>query len=526
MLYFMHTLHQALQTHMLQATTRSQTLDFQGMLLLEHALQYDPSYLCLADPVTAADIIKSGPEGCLITAGTNPELMALHCPGRMSLIITDLTLIALSNLLNQMIFETNHLYNQLSLASPFRLKHLLKTAHQIADASFAILDSNAAFLFDSIRMEDGDFYMPLVRERQMRELISELTGSYQPPEAPVIVQTKERLILFLPFFRNINNYLLCTASTDNHRVCQTAMILRDLCESLLSNRLKSAPNENMSFQLFFSRLMSENGDSDDSLMIMLHNLANPPMKNMRMVLVRSELCPEGHPSISLDHLLPVVASCFSEANIAITATEIVILVSSDTMYCPLPVKKSDFEEVLEKNRAVAVIGNPFTSIMSMRVTCRQCQRIFPIAMAVKTEDENRCMTFARYTHYNVIDICARSITSILGGSDIVILTHPGVVNLTRYDRANGTNLRDIMFYYLMNDRSITQTSAQMFLHRNTLIYKIRKIEELIGESMDDSYLRHNLVFSCLLLRYRELYQKEGISFSLLESSKNRHLHKK
>lgn len=77
--------------------------------------------------------------------------------------------------------------------------------------------------------------------------------------------------------------------------------------------------------------------------------------------------------------------------------------------------------------------------MTMRVSCRMCQRIFPIAMTIKQPEEKRCMSFGRYTQYNVIDICARSIASLYGGSDIVILTHPGVVNLTRYDRAYGTN---------------------------------------------------------------------------------------
>ena len=61
-------------------------------------------------------------------------------------------------------------------------------------------------------------------------------------------------------------------------------------------------------------------------------------------------------------------------------------------------------------------------------------------------------------------------------------------------------------------------------YRNTLIYKIKKIEELIGESMDDPYLRHALIFSCLLLRYRELYQKEGVSFSKLNAVKPRQSH--
>lgn len=523
MLYFIHTLEQALQPHILRITSCSHILDFKGMLLLEHALQYDPSYVCLAAPETAADVLKSGRGGCLIAAGGGPGLLSLPCPVEMTLIVTDLSMIALNNLLNQMLFQADSIYNQLAFSSPYQTRNLLKAAHQLSDASFAILDSNGTFLYDSIRLEDSDFYISLVQEAaQVHDLVSRLFGVSRMPSGPLLSLDGGRILLFLPFYRNTNNYLLCTAPAGNPLACQAAMILRDLCEPLLSNRMKASPNKNMSFQLFFSRLMSENGDSDDSLMIMLHSMANPPMKNMRLVLVRSEICPEGNPSVSLEHLLPPVAACFPGANITITATEIVVLVSSATMYCPLPIDTRDFEKTLEENHALAVVGNPFTSIMSMRVTCRQCQRIFPIAMAVKLGDETRCMSFARYTHYNVIDICARSIVSVLGGSDIVILTHPGVVNLTRYDRANGTNLRDIMFHYLMNDRSIIKTSKQMFLHRNTLIYKVKKIEELIGESMDDPYLRHNLVFSCLLLRYRELYQKEGVSFSRFEPVKIRH----
>ena len=391
----------------------------------------------------------------------------------------------------------------------------------MSDSSFAILDDSMAFLYDTIKQEDSDFYAALIRDaHRFHEIICQMFGTSRVPTEPLLSCTSERLVLFLPFRRN-HCCLLCTAAPDNPDACSTALILRDLCDPLLSTRIKPASSKNMSFQLLFSRLMSENGDSDETLLMMLHNLAIPAKKHMRLILIRSELSPEGDESISLDHLLRPVSVLFSGANIAVMPAEIVVLLSSDTMYCPLPVSIPEFEQMLEENRALAMIGNPFTTVMAMRVTCRQCQRIFPIAMAVKLADEGRCMTFARYTQYNVIDICARSINAILGGSDIVILTHPGVVALTRYDRANGTNLRDVMFYYLMNDRSIAKTSAQLFMHRNTTIYKIKKIEELIGESMDDPYLRHNLIFSCLLLRYREQYQKEEVSLSQFERPKRR-----
>lgn len=171
--------------------------------------------------------------------------------------------------------------------------------------------------------------------------------------------------------------------------------------------------------------MSEIGDSDDALMIMLHSLANPPRKNMRLLLIRSELCPEGSTRFSLDYLVKPISRCFPKSNVALTATELVVLLSSDTAYCPLPLTPETFEQVLEEQKAIAILSNPFTSIMTMRVSCRMCQRIFPIAMTIKQPEEKRCMSFGRYTQYNVIDICARSIASLYGGSDIVILTHPG-----------------------------------------------------------------------------------------------------
>ena len=522
MMYFLHTLKQLLASHVIRLESRQDSLSIPGVLLLESASQYDPEFLCITDPEISAAILKTQKSGCLITAGSSEELLRLSCPEQMLLIVTDLSAIALNNLLNSMLFEKNRIQKELSSASPYQLSHLIRLAHQISNASFAILDSNAAFLYDSIRLEDNRFFTPLIQKKlPLPELVRTLSGNAAYPKAPLLLSDEERLIILLPFLRNPYKYLLCSADPDNAAICLTSMIFRELCEPLLSSIPRLQTDHSLSFPLFFSRLMSESGDSDDALMIMLHSLANPPQKNMRLLLIRSELCPEGSTRFSLDYLVKPISRCFPKANVALSATELVVLLSSDTAYCPLPIAPETFELVLEEQKAIAVLSNPFTSIMTMRVSCRMCQRIFPIAMTVKQPEEKRCMSFGRYTQYNVIDICARSIASLYGGSDIVILTHPGVVNLTRYDRANGTNLRDIMFYYLMNDRNIARTSAEMFLHRNTLIYKIRKIEELIGESMNDPYLRHALIFSCLLLRYRELYQKEGVSFSTLNAVKPR-----
>lgn len=285
-----------------------------------------------------------------------------------------------------------------------------------------------------------------------------------------------------------------------------------ILNNLATATVSSTPHL-ISFQHLFPRISESDGSNEERLTASLGRLSPAPKTYMRLILIRFDLSWEDQQAALEYTLLPSVRQFFPTEHIAVMARDIVVLISSDELHCPLKFSMEKFEEFLAANQALAMVSNPFVSITAMRVMYAQCLRMFPIALAVRQDSEGRCLTFARYTQYNIIDICSVAHDSVIGASDIVILCHPGVMTITRYDRANGTNLRDIMFYYLLNDRSITKTAAQMFMHRNTILYKIKKIEELLGESMDDPYLRHNLIFSCMLLRYREIYQKEGVALS-------------
>lgn len=52
--------------------------------------------------------------------------------------------------------------------------------------------------------------------------------------------------------------------------------------------------------------------------------------------------------------------------------------------------------------------------------------------------------------------------------------------LKEYDRRNHSDYSDVLKLYLENDGSINETARILFLHRNTVNYKIRKVEELLS----------------------------------------------
>lgn len=67
-----------------------------------------------------------------------------------------------------------------------------------------------------------------------------------------------------------------------------------------------------------------------------------------------------------------------------------------------------------------------------------------------------------------------------------------VGSLIEYDRLNGTDLTAVLRLYLANSGSIKATADQLFVHRNTVTYKLHKIESILGEDLSDFHVRERL----------------------------------
>ncbi|EOT29148.1 PucR family transcriptional regulator [Enterococcus saccharolyticus] len=73
-----------------------------------------------------------------------------------------------------------------------------------------------------------------------------------------------------------------------------------------------------------------------------------------------------------------------------------------------------------------------------------------------------------------------------------------------------TELIETLYQYFYHSRAINKVASSLFLHRNTVIYRLKKIEQILGVSLEDPEVRMRLTVAILLLRNHEL--------SLLDSS--------
>ena len=89
---------------------------------------------------------------------------------------------------------------------------------------------------------------------------------------------------------------------------------------------------------------------------------------------------------------------------------------------------------------------------------------------------------------HLIDICSKHM-------NLNMLCPMGLLKLELYDLRNDTQYSNTLYHYLKNERNVTLTSQQLHLHRNSLLYRINRINEITAFNLDDADLRFQLLLA-------------------------------
>ena len=75
------------------------------------------------------------------------------------------------------------------------------------------------------------------------------------------------------------------------------------------------------------------------------------------------------------------------------------------------------------------------------------------------------------------------------------LLHPGLMRLKRYDERHGTDFYNTLYQYLLSERNVVATAKALFIHRNSMIYRLQRIQQLLDVDLDDPNMRLYLLLS-------------------------------
>ena len=82
--------------------------------------------------------------------------------------------------------------------------------------------------------------------------------------------------------------------------------------------------------------------------------------------------------------------------------------------------------------------------------------------------------------------------------------------ILEYDKNHGMDLMGTLKCYFQNNRHLVKTSQELFIHRNTLIYRLSTIKELLNIDLDDAMIDLELFNSILIYEFINLKNKKPL----------------
>lgn len=158
-------------------------------------------------------------------------------------------------------------------------------------------------------------------------------------------------------------------------------------------------------------------------------------------------------------------------------------------------KKEDFLELitfLKQNKLTAGISQAFCEIINLKnhyhqaLTCMQ--------LGEKMGKEEVLFMYEDYAAYHLIDLCCKQ-------HDPSTFCHPAVIKLQAYDEEHKTDYLKTLFTYITAMRNLGAAADALYIHRNTLSYRLSKIQEIIELTPDNDDLSLNLFLSYKILEY-------------------------
>ena len=154
------------------------------------------------------------------------------------------------------------------------------------------------------------------------------------------------------------------------------------------------------------------------------------------------------------------------------------------------VPEEAFEQQVVRSGVFCGLSEPFDGIGLLHDQCILARTA--LRRAVSQGEGPGIFRYRDCMFQHLLGICAEHV-------DPICLCEPDVLALLAYDAEHRTELLPTLRCYLEHGSNIVRAAEAMFVHRNTLVYRLGRIQELVGLDLDETDKRLSILFSCKII---------------------------
>ena len=141
----------------------------------------------------------------------------------------------------------------------------------------------------------------------------------------------------------------------------------------------------------------------------------------------------------------------------------------------------------------------FTDLTQLRYYYNQAMQA--LELGYHMDSDKYFYTYDDYAIYHIAKACSAS-------AQLKVFCHPKLLCLMEYDREHKTSFTDSLYAYLKLSRNITNTAKALNLHRNSLIYHLKRIQEILEIDIHSSDTLLHIELSFRLLEYEKKIERK------------------
>ncbi|MBU4440785.1 MAG: helix-turn-helix domain-containing protein [Acetobacterium sp.] len=270
-------------------------------------------------------------------------------------------------------------------------------------------------------------------------------------------------------------------------------LLQFLCSIVASElqkeNVQSSQFEN-EFEHFLMDMLGEKISKEETIQRQAKKLNLNAKKYAFVITISSEL--KVGNGMSLSYVRGIINRLLGTEKSIVYQNKITVLLLSDKKEPFSSSTEDKLVEFLKSNEMNAGISTCFQELAGLKNHYTQSVKALELGVSIHP-DEKR-FYYEEYSFYHLLELAGDQ-------TNLKDFCNPVLLDLIAYDQQYKTNYCHNLFIHLQNDGNVTKTSQHFQIHRNSMKYRIKKIEEIIDTSLNDMEAKFSLLQSFKILTY-------------------------
>lgn len=198
------------------------------------------------------------------------------------------------------------------------------------------------------------------------------------------------------------------------------------------------------------------------------------------------------PAYYKSRLIPDMQAIFGKTAFSVVKNDLVLLLTAADGGTITPEQRAALEQYTQGHRLIVGISNCFQA--NNQLSLHYNMLLQTLQLAKQMRSDQKLFFFSDYVYYALLD-------QVEDKSLLSFIRHPALDTLIHYDREKSAELYQTLRVFTKCGFNKAHTSERLFLHRNTVNYRIAQIESICGIDLSTTELLFSLQLSFLIDGY-------------------------